>query len=178
MRSKLLSQVILLALVASVGLTGCKSWNKKKDATTGGASDGSIKDLTPPTGIGSTPGAGERPPVGAQERGLFAPVLFGFDSAKVAPAEMAKLQAVATAMKSNSKALLIEGYADERGTAEYNRALGERRAQACREELITLGVPGSRMTTVSYGMERPADPGHDEAAWSKNRRSEFVLVAQ
>jgi peptidoglycan-associated lipoprotein len=175
MRSKVLLQVIILALVASVGLTGCKSWNKKKDT---GAGAGNMPGLEPQP-IAGTDATGEGARLnGAQERGLFAPVQFGFDSAKVDPTEMSKLQAVASALKSNSKSLLIEGYADERGTAEYNRALGERRAQACREELVNLGVPGSRMTTISYGKERPVDPGHDEAAWAKNRRCEFVLVAQ
>ena len=179
MRSKLISQVIILAVVASVSLTGCQSWNKKK-TTPGGNADGTgtIPALEPKD-IAGTEGTGPRTDLTghAQKRGLFADVLFGFDSAKVAPSEMPKLHKVAEAMKSNSETLLIEGYADERGTAEYNRALGERRAQGCREELIALGVPGSRMTTASFGKERPVDSGHDESAWSKNRRCEFVLVA-
>ncbi|MGE3402797.1 MAG: peptidoglycan-associated lipoprotein Pal [Vicinamibacterales bacterium] len=71
----------------------------------------------------------------------------------------------------------IEGHCDERGTAEYNLALGERRAVAVRAYLVSLGIPADRIRTVSYGKEFPFDPGHDEAAWSKNRRAHFVITA-
>ena len=90
---------------------------------------------------------------------------------------MASLEAVAAALKSDSSAkLLIEGGCDERGTEEYNRSLGERRALAAREALANDGVDPSRIRTISYGKDKPADPGHDEAAWAKNRRAEFVLL--
>ncbi|WP_243310304.1 peptidoglycan-associated lipoprotein Pal [Fundidesulfovibrio agrisoli] len=69
--------------------------------------------------------------------------------------------------------LVVEGHCDERGTAEYNLALGERRARAAADYLANLGVTASRLSIVSYGKERPLDPGHNEAAWSKNRRDEF-----
>ncbi len=69
--------------------------------------------------------------------------------------------------------LVIEGHCDERGTAEYNLALGERRAQASAQYLVNLGVEAGRISTVSYGKERPRDPGHGESAWAKNRRDEF-----
>jgi peptidoglycan-associated lipoprotein len=69
----------------------------------------------------------------------------------------------------------IEGYCDERGTVEYNLALGERRATSAKQALAAAGVDATRITTVSYGEERPADPGHDEAAWAKNRRAEFRI---
>jgi len=68
---------------------------------------------------------------------------------------------------------VVEGHCDERGTQEYNMALGERRALAVRDYLINLGVPGQNLLTISYGEERPVDPGHNEAAWAKNRRAEF-----
>ena len=110
-------------------------------------------------------------------RSQFAPVLFGFDSARVQPDQLAKLAAVAEAVKGGGQ-LICEGHADERGTSEYNRALGERRALACREELVNLGVPAANISTVSYGEERPADPAQTEAAWSRNRRCEFVIVNQ
>jgi len=67
----------------------------------------------------------------------------------------------------------IEGHCDERGTVEYNLALGERRALAAKQALVAAGIEGARLSTVSYGEERPADPGHDETAWGKNRRAEF-----
>jgi len=72
----------------------------------------------------------------------------------------------------------IEGHCDERGTREYNLALGERRASAAKEYLASLGIDSSRMETVSYGKERPFDPGHDEAAWAKNRRAHFLVTAK
>lgn len=70
--------------------------------------------------------------------------------------------------------ILVAGHCDERGTQEYNLALGERRAQAAREYLVSLGVPADRVITVSYGEEQPANPGHDESAWAQNRRAEFL----
>jgi peptidoglycan-associated lipoprotein len=72
----------------------------------------------------------------------------------------------------------IEGHCDERGTAEYNLALGERRAIAVQAYLVSLGIPADRIRTVSYGKEFPFDPGHDDAAWSKNRRAHFVITAK
>jgi peptidoglycan-associated lipoprotein len=79
-------------------------------------------------------------------------------------------------LKTNSKwRLLIEGHCDERGTNEYNMALGDRRANAAKNYLVSAGVDASRVRTISYGEERPADPGHDETAWTKNRRAEFII---
>jgi peptidoglycan-associated lipoprotein len=72
----------------------------------------------------------------------------------------------------------IEGHCDERGTVEYNLALGDRRARAAKEQLVSLGVPAGRLRTISYGKERPSDPGHGEAAWAQNRRAEFVFIAE
>jgi peptidoglycan-associated lipoprotein len=72
----------------------------------------------------------------------------------------------------------VEGHCDERGTAEYNLALGERRALAARTYLVSLGIPADKVKTVSYGKEFPFDAGHDEAAWTKNRRAHFVITAK
>jgi peptidoglycan-associated lipoprotein len=104
-------------------------------------------------------------------------VHFAFDSSVVKSSEHSKIAAVADYLKGNpSSAVEIQGYCDERGTEEYNRSLGERRALGVREELIGLGVDPSRVVTVTFGKDHPIDPGHDEAAWSKNRRAEFVLL--
>ena len=104
-------------------------------------------------------------------------VHFAFDSAVVRNSEKENIQAIAGALSKDSSAkLLIEGHCDERGTEEYNRSLGERRALALREALAKLGVDPSRIRTISYGKDRPADSGHDESAWAKNRRGEFVLL--
>jgi peptidoglycan-associated lipoprotein len=105
-------------------------------------------------------------------------VYFEYDKANVRPSEVSKLERVASEMKSAyaGKALRIEGHCDERGTEEYNRSLGERRAASVRETLVRLGMNPSMIQTISMGEEHPAIPGHDEAAWSKNRRGELILL--
>jgi peptidoglycan-associated lipoprotein len=105
----------------------------------------------------------------------LAPVYFAYDQATIGTAEQGKIQTAATFMKDNpDRCLIIEGNCDERGSLEYNRALGERRAISVRDALLGLGVPENRMQTISYGEERPAVKGNDEAAWAKNRRAELV----
>jgi peptidoglycan-associated lipoprotein len=102
---------------------------------------------------------------------------FAYDSAVIRDSEQANLQSVAQALSANpSDKLLIEGNCDERGTEEYNRALGERRALAARQALAKLGVDPRLIRTESFGKDKPVDPGHDEAAWAKNRRDDFVLL--
>jgi len=102
---------------------------------------------------------------------------FDFDSAVVRASEKSKVTTVADYLKANAAtAVRVEGHCDERGTEEYNRSLGERRALAIREALIGAGVDSTRVDTLSYGKDRPAEPGHDEEAWRKNRRGEFILL--
>jgi len=109
----------------------------------------------------------------------FQPVFFAYDSAEVDPSGQQALQVNADVLRKYPEwVITIEGHADERGTAEYNLALGERRAVAARAYLISLGVPADRLKTVSYGKEFPFDPGHSEAAWSKNRRAHFVVTSR
>ena len=104
-------------------------------------------------------------------------VHFAYDSSAIRKSERSNIQAVADALSRDMSAkLMIEGNCDERGTEEYNRALGERRALAVRKELVKLGIDRSRVFTKSYGKDKPLDPGHDESAWAKNRRDEFVLL--
>jgi peptidoglycan-associated lipoprotein len=104
-------------------------------------------------------------------------VYFDFDSSSVKPAEKPKVAAVADHLKSTpSDAVRVDGHCDERGTEEYNRSLGERRALALREELVTLGIDPTRVDTISYGKDKPTDTGHNDAAWKKNRRGEFILL--
>jgi len=104
-------------------------------------------------------------------------VYFGFDSSALSDDARAALTKNFEVVKKNGGAKVrIEGYCDERGSDEYNLALGERRARAAAQYLETLGVPKDRLTVLSYGNEKPAVQGHDEAAWSKNRRDEFVFV--
>jgi peptidoglycan-associated lipoprotein len=104
-------------------------------------------------------------------------VYFEFDRANVKSSEVPKVQRVATYLKNTPTAMIrVEGNCDERGTEEYNRSLGERRALAARELLIASGIAPDRVTTVTYGEDQPADPGHDQAAWDKNRRADFVVL--
>jgi peptidoglycan-associated lipoprotein len=103
-------------------------------------------------------------------------VLFGYDSSQLSADAMATLDAQAALLNAKpSFRVKIEGHADERGTREYNLALGERRASAARDYLVAKGVDGSRIRIVSYGKERPAVVGSNEDAWAKNRRSVTVL---
>ena len=107
------------------------------------------------------------------------PVFFEYDSSDITSEAKETLEANAVALKKYASwTITIEGHSDERGTAEYNLALGERRAVAARAYLVSLGIPGDRLRTVSYGKEFPFDPGHDDAAWSKNRRAHFVITAK
>jgi peptidoglycan-associated lipoprotein len=107
------------------------------------------------------------------------PVFFELDSSDLSSDAQAILQANAAVLKQYSTwQITIEGHCDERGSAEYNLALGERRALAARDYLVSLGVAATRVRTVSYGKEFPFDPGHDEAAWLKNRRAHFVITAR
>ena len=107
------------------------------------------------------------------------PVFFALDSSDIDSAGRAVLDADATLLRQNSSwVVTVEGHCDERGTAEYNLALGDRRAAAAVTYLKSLGIPADRLKTVSYGKEFPFDPGHDEAAWSQNRRAHFVITAK
>ncbi len=107
------------------------------------------------------------------------PAFFGLDSAELDADGQATVQANAELLKKYpSWTITIEGHCDERGTAEYNLALGERRAVAVRTYLVSLGISPDRVRTVSYGKEFPFDPAHTEGAWAKNRRAHFVITAK
>ena len=107
------------------------------------------------------------------------PVYFELDSSELSAANQKALDDNAGLLKRYASwAVTVEGHCDERGTAEYNLALGERRAIAARAYLVSLGIAADRLRTVSYGKEFPFDPGHDETAFSKNRRAHFVITAK
>jgi peptidoglycan-associated lipoprotein len=109
----------------------------------------------------------------------FQPVFYGLDSFEVDQVGQQALNTNAGILKKYPTwVITIEGHCDERGTAEYNLALGEKRALAAKTYLVSLGVPADRLRTVSYGKEFPFDPGHDESAWSKNRRAHFVVTSK
>jgi len=148
------------------------------------AANGNTASLLPGTGAGTQTGGGPTtdqwdPSTMHQDRDKLAAytVHFKYDSAVVQDSEQANVASVGQALQSDATAkLVIEGHCDERGTEEYNRSLGERRALSLRQALAKIGVDPSRIRTISYGKDKPADPGHDESAWSKNRRGEFVLL--
>jgi peptidoglycan-associated lipoprotein len=110
------------------------------------------------------------------DRSMFEPVFFAYDSSQVNPEEAGKVEAVAKYLnKGKGGGVIVEGHGDERGSREYNLALGERRALAVRDYLISLGVDPSAIQTKSLGEEMPAALGHDENAWRQNRRAVFAI---
>ncbi len=167
-----------LLIVLTFALAACD--DSKKGNYTGQGNDGGLPDDTVNLSNGGIPPA----------RGKFNPetdvsydtlqadtVYFAFDSSTIPGSERGKLQNVSEWMKTNpDHSLYLAGHADKRGTAEYNRALGERRALAVREYLVGLGVPAASLFTNSYGADRPAVEGDTEAAYAKNRRVQVGVV--
>lgn len=112
----------------------------------------------------------------ARERGWIVDAFFDFDSFVLAPAAQQALTQSAQWLRDHPDyALNVQGHCDERGTEQYNLALGDRRANSARTYLVSLGIDGDRLTTVSYGEERPFDEGHTEEAWAQNRRAHLVI---
>jgi peptidoglycan-associated lipoprotein len=138
-------------------------------------------DTTPPVTEGPLPTNLEELNRLAQERGFLQDAFFGYDESALTADAQNALQNSArwlNGTEGHGYNILIEGHCDERGTEQYNLALGDKRANIAKEYLQTLGVDGSRFRTVSYGEERPFDPGHDESAWAKNRRAHLVIVGK
>lgn len=162
MRFKVLSLMAALAMVAA-----CSS---SKPETTASTSSGTTV-AAPAAATGVTPGSKEDFIVNVGDR-----VFFGFDRFDLSPEATATLDRQAGWLKNyQDKVVTIEGHADERGTREYNLALGERRANAVKNYLVALGVNPSRVQTVSLGKEKPAVLGSNEAAWAQNRRGVTVI---
>lgn len=120
---------------------------------------------------------GDIPNMEPVDSSAYAPVYFAFDSSTVAPGELSKVRDMASHLDDSPRlAVILQGHTDERGSREYNLALGERRALAVREALMSYGVEPSRIQTLSFGEEQPAVAGFDESAWSLNRRVDFQLM--
>jgi peptidoglycan-associated lipoprotein len=114
-----------------------------------------------------------------EKEGLFKDVLFDFDKYNVQGQYKPDLKSIASWMMKHTNARLsVEGHCDERGTNEYNLALGDRRAKAVKDYLVSLGVPSSRIETLSYGEEKPFCTEHTEECWTKNRRAHFVVLSR
>jgi outer membrane protein OmpA-like peptidoglycan-associated protein len=141
----------------------------------------STTTVAPPTGPGIAAASDEQFSNWIENRDEFKAqtVYFDFDQSNIKASEVSKLEEVARRMKSSfqGKALRIEGHCDERGTEEYNRSLGDKRALSTREKLASLGLDPKMMPTISYGEEKPADLGHTQAAFAKNRRAELILLS-
>ena len=161
---------LLLATALALSFSSCAK--NKKGSNNSGANDGDFVNGTPlPDRQEGVSFLGSN-----VDRSKFSPVYFGFDSYTIGGGERGKIDEVAGFLKSGSATIIIAGFTDERGTPEYNRGLGERRAQTVREALIRAGADGSNIQTVSFGAEMPADGGSGESAWAKNRRAEFGVV--
>jgi peptidoglycan-associated lipoprotein len=200
MKLKNILNLSLLGCVLTITGVGCQI---KKQHTTPimdsrthvGEAQPPGNDLNPAPPVNPTPGIdttmptqnpGPAIPPGpghagwGEDRATLAPqtVYFAFDKSAIRAKEQPKLDEVAGFLKSNAdKAIRIEGNCDERGTEEYNRSLGDRRANSAREYLAHLGIDPNRIDTLSNGEDKPAVHGHNEAAWSKNRRDDFVVLA-
>lgn len=168
-------RLAILGFAAALLLAGCQSTPSESDSASSDASasngTGSDSSLSQENLGSADPGTQED-----LEQRIGDRVFFDFDSSSVRQDQRRTVELLAEWLQRyDNVQLSIEGHADERGTREYNLALGERRANAVEEMLISLGVPESRLRTISYGKERPAELGSNEEAWAANRRAEFVV---
>jgi peptidoglycan-associated lipoprotein len=199
MKSNTLFKLIALSAALAISGTGCRHTPQKTTVLPGEARPVNPNATEPEpgpamntggngTGVGS--GVNPSPVAGG---GALVPghegwtansdtlqddtIHFDYDKSAIKSGEVSKLDAVADYLKSHSAvAVRVEGNCDERGTEEYNRSLGERRALAARERLVQAGIDPTRVDTVTYGKDKPVDQGHDEAAFAKNRRDDFVVL--
>lgn len=180
---KILPMLLVALLSAVLLLSGCGTTGEAEQdqgAVEGGAAAGSAEDAAAAASAADAQAQPmEQPQEEAKdplEEGLLAQrvVYFDFDSSVVHDDSMPMLKAHAEFLVGNGNTITVEGHCDERGTREYNIALGERRADAVRRILLANGVAANQIKIVSYGEERPAALGHDEQAWAMNRRSELM----
>jgi peptidoglycan-associated lipoprotein len=172
---------ILALLVATLALTlaGCGSKPVKPAPSTAPTESNAGAQSEGANAANAAGGAGNQDETAGPQAGLLATriVYFDFDSAVIQGAGVDVVAAHAKYLAANPQARVrLEGNTDERGSREYNIGLGDRRAQSVRRAFLLQGVTEGQLTAVSYGEERPADPGHDEAAWAKNRRVEIVYL--
>ncbi|MFQ5668946.1 MAG: peptidoglycan-associated lipoprotein Pal [Acidobacteriota bacterium] len=172
----------MLTLVLAAGLVGVPGCKKKPPAQEPAPPPPPAVKPTPPPPPPPPPEAEPEPtppprPTLATLNSQLRAIHYDFDKSAIRADAMPILDANATIMnRYPDLKILVAGHCDERGTIEYNLALGDRRASAARQELVRRGVAARRISTISYGEERPLDPGHNESAWAKNRRAEFQFV--
>lgn len=167
------TRVALIAAVVATAAVGCHKKppaNAKTDNTPVAAAT-----ATPDANAGGEEARAGLPDVKTQ---TLATVFFAFDSSTLDDAGKTALQQDFDILKANPEVRVrLEGNTDERGSTQYNVALGQRRAESVKNFLVSLGIPEASLETVSYGEEKPADAGHDEAAWEKNRRVDLTVTA-
>ena len=169
MSVSLRSLLSVLILGFSVALTGCGSSSKSSSADSSMSADSSNSGLDLELNGDSD----------SSKAGGLRTVFFAYDSSSLSGDARTTLESNVAFLKNNpSVEVQVEGHCDERGGVQYNLALGERRAKAVRDYMVAMGVSGSRVTTISFGKERPLAFGHDDSAWSQNRRANFVVTAK
>ncbi len=179
MRKSVIQGFLVLSIVALFG-AGCETLNKwcgcikpeqpiQTTAVTNLTDVLDKEDVAPQIG-----GSIDQLPIDAAAN--LTAVHFAFDSSLLSAQETAVVEKAAKYLLDNpNRVAMVDGNCDERGSNAYNLSLGEQRAQSVRKYMIDLGIDGSRIQTRSFGKEKPLDPGHNEAAWSKNRRGEFTI---
>jgi peptidoglycan-associated lipoprotein len=160
-------------LIVLVFASGCSS--RKKVSSEGQLEPPPAETTNPPSGETETPPPPSGDTSGGDQVSSLEDAFFDFDDYSLRQDAKSALESDGKYLQRNSSArVVIEGHCDERGSVEYNLALGEKRARAAKDYLVSYGIPGNRLTTISYGKERPFDQGHDESAWAKNRRAHVV----
>jgi peptidoglycan-associated lipoprotein len=188
-----LLNLTVLGTTLTITAVGCKTAPKGVTPIKGSRPDMGDHGLSsgiapqPDAGVGAMSGNIGIPPTSpdkyagwGEDRNSLKPqtVYFEFDKSAIKSSEQSKLDEVANFLKSNpADALRVEGNCDQRGTEEYNRSLGERRAFAAREYLVHDGIDADKVVTLSNGEDKPAETGSGEAAWAKNRRDEFIVLS-
>lgn len=198
MRTQYVASQLLVIFIVSILLAACGGKPDRPPAVTSAPPTTPPATTTVPPPPPPTPVDEDRDelikmnaddPLGIRETALdvlnepdhnpFADVRFDFDSAALSADARATLDRHADTLSTYGEmTILVEGHCDERGTVEYNLALGERRANAVFNYLVSLGIDGGRLKTISYGKEFPLDPGHNESAWARNRRGHFEITAK
>ena len=171
-----LSSVTLVALILTLLFVGCS-----KEEPPPPTVEAQPRPAAPPPPPPPAPAPAPGPSISQQAFQEFQnqDILFDFDKYDLRTDARGTLDRKAAFLNQNgSVRSQIEGHCDERGTNEYNQALGERRANAAKRYLTTAGISDARLSTITYGEERPLDPGHNEAAWARNRRAHFVITGQ